>query len=112
MATFYDRLFWTNDYDTDGGAMSSQYMRPFLVLYVWGQASAAQVKSGLFCTGSGQENDVQDILDTCPTSLLSTLGAVNRACWVDRVCAAVDSVYNNLIPGLNSEAEFKAALGI
>lgn len=112
LATFYDRFCFTNDYLTDGYGLDSSVFQNILTLYTWGKATASEVKSYFGCTGTGQQNDVQAILDTLPTSLLLTVGAVNRATWADRVQAAVWAVQSGNAPTISNEAEFKTALGV
>lgn len=108
-ATFYERCLRIGDYENDGGIVDLDALRVSFILYSDGLVNAAWVKTTLGCTGTAQENDCQDILDTLPVVVL-VLSAAERAAWPHKVNAIFTAGVMGV--GFTTEALCKTALGI
>lgn len=129
MTTYYERIRraegsgWDNE-EEEGGAVEWVAFGWYMVEYENGTKTATQVKDALGAN-SGQKADIQDILDTLPTSLTvvtdvtfvppgittGSAATAQRARWSDRVRAWERASLLG-IDGLTSDAAMKAALGI
>lgn len=106
MASLWDRILLTNDYEEDGGLLSITIFRASLELFSAGDVTAAQVKMLCGCT-TAQGLDMQDILDTAPNPVLALL---DRARWAATISSACYLAQEQLM--FTTENALKAELGV
>lgn len=85
MATLVERVM-AYPYDAYEGEeqIAGDQMSRVLLMYSRGDRNAAWIKNALGLT-SGQGDELDEILATMPSALLTVLNAVNRAQWPDKV---------------------------
>ncbi len=110
MASLIDRALRLNDWETDGDALDLDSFEFGLTLFSAGLVTRAQVKAALNCS-TAQGNDLDDIMDTMPTSILTALNAAARARWPGNMRAILTSGLQGFY-GLTTEAACKTAMGI
>lgn len=109
-ANLYERILRIGDYENDGGPVLPDELRIHLNLYEAGLTTAANIKTAFSCT-TAQSSDMDALLGTMPTTLLTFLNAVQRARWVDRIYSVFVAGIAGW-PAFDSVAECKTALGI
>ncbi len=115
-ASYYDRVCCFGDWENDGGQLRSDTLGKALVLYAAGLVDAAYVKTHCLEPGdnaltSPQQADIDDILATMPSTLLSLVGAFNKALWAAKV-EQVLGAGRDQKTGFTTEAAVKTALGV
>jgi|SRR6185436_2259597 len=118
MANFYDRVLRINDWQDEGqGAeVDLDELESLLALFESGLADASFIKDKFGAT-AGQKTDIQEILDTLPSALLTLVQATTRARWAKNVAeilrtglrASTGDGYGGTSWG--TEAGLRAALG-
>lgn len=111
MANLYDRMQGYNMADADYvSTIDPDQLCHFLDRYVWGKMTASDIKT-CYSMSTQQGNDLDDVLATMPNSILSTVNAVNKACWAARIASCVwGAGTGNLTYA--TQAAFKADLGV
>lgn len=115
-ASLYERICCLGDWENDNGALNPTGVCRAMVLYASGVVNAAYVKAQCFGDGelaltSAQQSDMDDLLATMPSTLLSLVGAFNKALWAAKV-EAIFWAGRELRPGFTTEALIKTALGV
>lgn len=115
-ASLYDRACCFGDWENDGGSINPTGLVRVLTLYAAGLVNDAYVKAN--CASDeesaltvAQESDIDDILATMPGTLLSLVGAFNKALWAAKV-ECVLWAGREQRTGFTTEALVKTALGV
>lgn len=89
-ATFIERVIRVGDFDNDGGIIDMEALADFLILY---EADALGITADFleseFSLTSPQRDQLDDILATRPSALLTALNATSRARWAHRVSSVL-----------------------
>lgn len=115
-ASLYERACLLGDWENDGGGLNPSCLARALVMYASGLVNSAYVTAN--CVGDGesaltpaQESDLDDILATMPSTLLSLVGAFNKALWAAKVECTLWAGREQRA-GFTTEALIKTALGV
>lgn len=108
-ASFYERILQLGDWENDGGPVDVSDLQSQLILYEAGLMTAAEIASRYNCTVA-QVLDVEEILGTMPTALLSAVQAAARARWSAKI-GQVFKLGSQQDQRFDTVAEVKAAIG-
>lgn len=109
-ASFIERCTLTGDYENDGGNVDLGQLQSCLVMYEAGIVNAAFIKTCFSCT-TAQGEDVNDILATMPSVLLTILNGLARARWTARIIEVLRAGQQQW-SGFTNVALIKGHLGI
>ncbi len=105
----YDRMCYTSDYDTDGGGIDACQVSDYVQLFSAGTVTAAQIKT-FFSFTTAQGTDLDTLLATMPTTLLTLLNLQSRLQWGFRIGAVLDLTSRGA--AFTTPTAIKAALGV
>jgi hypothetical protein len=109
MATFFERVVRSEDWETDGGAIDHELFEDLIVLYESGDfvgVDAAFIKTQLGLT-TGQGDEFDELLATMPPGT-----GLPRARWTRVLFTVLRLGVRQGTTGFETAADLRAALGL